>query len=72
MNTAQPPRMNYLDKQVVSLRLAYMGNYSIGFEKQLQRMLGMGFTVDDILPRCVDDTMRRWVRKSMEAGCAAE
>lgn len=51
----------YRKKQIISLRLCYLGGYTGYFANQLRRMLDMGFTVEEIKSKAVDDAMRKWI-----------
>ena len=54
-------KLTYHEKQIVSLRLSYMGGYSYAFRKKVFWLLDNGFDVEELKGRCVDDHMKRWL-----------
>lgn len=60
-----PPRMPYRVKQLIALRITYMGGYSGYFKGDVARLLGMGFTVEEMKATAVDDTMRKWIDNAL-------
>lgn len=54
-------RLNWHEKQLVSLRVRYLGGHSHMFRDGVHRLLKLGFTPDEMKAADVDDTMRKWI-----------
>ena len=50
-------------KQIMSLRLSYLGGYTLYFAEQARRMMKMGFTIAELVESSVDDKMKEWVKR---------
>ena len=53
--------MPFREKQLAALRMWYRGGYTGYFAAQTRRLLRMGFTREELLSACIDDTMRKWI-----------
>ena len=60
--------MTYHEKQIVSLRLAYMGGYTYAFQKKVAWLLANGFSIDELYSRCVDDQMKQLLTDVINGG----
>jgi len=49
-------------QQIFSLRLKYLGGYSVFFAVQAKNMLADGFTIEELLDYSVDEHMQDWIR----------
>lgn len=59
-------KLTFREKQLVSLRLKYLGGYSGYFAKGVVRLAEMGFTRDEMVAACVDETMRGWIDDALQ------
>lgn len=56
--------LTFREKQLVSLRISYMGGYTGYFHDGVKRLLRMGFMREEMLAACIDETMKEWVNRA--------